>query len=184
VRILHISDAYFPRVNGVSTSIQTFINAFRHQGHEVDLIAPDYGVSTDDETGIIRVPGRSVVVDPEDRMMHAQAILRLTARLRAAAYDLIHIHTPFIAHYLGLELAKRLKVRCVETYHTYFEHYLANYVPVVPGDWLRGIARQFSRWQCNSVDAVVVPSRAMSRVLRRYGVSKPMSVVPTGIDLA
>jgi hypothetical protein len=37
-----ISDVYFPRINGVSTSIRTFITELNKQGHRVTLIAPNY----------------------------------------------------------------------------------------------------------------------------------------------
>ena len=43
MRILMLSDVYFPRINGVSTSIQTFRRQFAALGHEVLLIAPSYG---------------------------------------------------------------------------------------------------------------------------------------------
>ena len=42
MKILMISDVYFPRVNGVSTSIQTFRHELAMLGHQVDLIAPAY----------------------------------------------------------------------------------------------------------------------------------------------
>ena len=42
MRILMISDVYFPRINGVSTSIQTFKRELEIAGHEVYLIAPSY----------------------------------------------------------------------------------------------------------------------------------------------
>ena len=34
MRILMISDVYFPRINGVSTSIQTFRRGLHAAGHE------------------------------------------------------------------------------------------------------------------------------------------------------
>ena len=42
MNILMISDVYFPRINGVSTSIQTFKCEFERAGHKVILIAPEY----------------------------------------------------------------------------------------------------------------------------------------------
>ena len=82
-----------------------------------------------------------------------------------------------------MALSKRLGVPRVETYHTFFEEYLHHYVPVVPGAWTRALARRFSRAQCNDLDAVVVPSRAMRDVLREYGVQAPVEIIPTGIEL-
>ena len=42
MRILFISDVYFPRVNGVSTSIRTFRADLSAAGVETTLVAPDY----------------------------------------------------------------------------------------------------------------------------------------------
>ncbi len=182
MRILMISDVYFPRINGVSTSIQTFRRAFQSNGHDVTLIAPDYGQETDAEQDLIRIPSRYVVVDPEDRMMKMGAILTTVDSLRRRWYDILHIQTPFVAHYAGVKLSRRLNIPRVETYHTFFEEYLYNYVPYLPRALLKLAARRFSCAQCNNVDAVAVPSTAMLEVLRSYGVRSRAEVLPTGIE--
>ena len=69
MKILFISDVYFPRVNGVSTSIRTFVAQMQNIGHTVHLIAPDYGVKTPDEAWIKRIPARKIFFDPEDKLM-------------------------------------------------------------------------------------------------------------------
>jgi glycosyltransferase involved in cell wall biosynthesis len=183
MRILMLSDVYFPRINGVSTSIQTFRRQFATLGHEVLLIAPSYGPATEPEAGIVRLPARTVPFDPEDRMMGFKAALELEPALRERRFDLIHIQTPFVAHCAGVALSRRLGLPRVETYHTFFEEYLHHYIPAIPGRWTRALARRFSRAQCNDLDAVVVPSRAMLEVLREYGVHAPVEIIPTGIEL-
>jgi glycosyltransferase involved in cell wall biosynthesis len=183
VRILFISDVFFPRVNGVSTSLQTFWRELERQGHEVRVIAPDYGKQEAPEPGLMRIPSRIVMFDPEDRMMHKRRILDLSGELRRHDVDLIHIQTPFVAHYAGVTLSRRLNIPRIETYHTFFEEYLFHYVPMLPRPWLRYAARRFSRAQCNEVDAVVVPSMAMRDTLTGYGVTTRMEVLPTGIQL-
>lgn len=184
MKILMISDVYFPRVNGVSTSIQTFRRELHALGHETRLIAPAYPASFEDEPGIERIASGFLPLDPEDRRMKSGAIRAVADRLSRKHFDIVHIQTPFVAHYRGLELARRFGVPAVETYHTFFEEYLFHYVPFLPKGWLRAAARRFSRTQGNSVAALVVPSSAMREVLRGYGVKTPMHVVPTGIPLA
>ena len=182
MRILMVSDVYFPRVNGVSTSIETFRQTLAGHGIEVRLVVPRYGDEAD-EAGIVRVPGRQIPGDREDRLVGWRAMHR--AVLAAAQEcDLIHIQTPFIAHYAGLNAARTLGLPVVATYHTLFEEYLQHYAPIVPAGWLRGQARGFSRRQCNALDAVVVPSTAMRQRLESYGVTTPLHVLPTGIPLA
>jgi glycosyltransferase involved in cell wall biosynthesis len=178
-----LSDVYFPRVNGVSTSIHTFRSQLARLGHESSLIAPAYGPGASDETGITRIPSHRVLFDPEDRRMELRSILHHLPRLRRADFDLIHIQTPFVAHYAGVILSRRLGLPRVETYHTLFEEYLYHYVPFVPKGWMRALARRFSRSQCNNLDALVVPSGAVLEVLRAYGVGVPIEIIPTGVEL-
>lgn len=181
MKILVLSDVYFPRVNGVSTSIQTFRHELRRLGHEIRVVAPDYGRPTADEDSISRVASRRVLFDPEDRMMRPRRLLRELAALGDQRFDLVHIQTPFVAHYAGIRLARRLGVPCVETYHTFFEEYLFHYLPILPKNAWRAVARLFSRRQCNQLDGLVVPSAAMREVLIRYGVRTAMRVIPTGM---
>ncbi|BAL23198.1 glycosyltransferase [Azoarcus sp. KH32C] len=184
MNILMISDVYFPRINGVSTSIQTFRRALAPHGIKSTLIAPAYPeAAPDDDPALIRIPSRYLPLDPEDRVMSRAAIRALLPRLREERYDLVHVHTPFVAHYAALDLARALDLPCVATYHTFFEEYLFHYIPFLPRGALRALARNFSRHQCNAMDAVIVPSQAMSDTLAAYGVSRPRHVVPTGVPL-
>lgn len=182
MKILFISDVYFPRINGVSTSIRTFVKQMQAMGHDVHLIAPDYGVKTEDDAWIKRIPARSIYFDPEDKLMKFGAAIDTLAELRKEKYDLIHIHTPFVAHYLGLKLAHLLDVPTVETYHTFFEDYLHLYLPIIPKPIAKSMARFISRRQCNKVDAIVAPSKPMLHVLREYGITTKGEVVPTGLQ--
>ena len=184
MRILMISDVYFPRVNGVSTSIQTFRRELAALCHDVDVIAPAYPARYAEDGHTLRVASRFIPLDPEDRMMKAGDVRALLPLLREERYDLVHIQTPFVAHYLGIEIADVLGVPRVETYHTFFEEYLYHYVPVLPKSMLRALSRRFSRTQCNRVNALIVPSSAMRDKLAGYGVQVPMHVIPTGIPMA
>lgn len=182
MRVLMVSDVYFPRVNGVSTSIETFRRSLLAQGVGVKLVVPRYGDEAE-EQGIIRVAGRPVPGDPEDRLVGWRSMHRAVLA-EAADCDLIHVQTPFVAHYAGLKAGRALGLPVVATYHTLFEEYLQHYAPFLPADWLRGLARRVSRRQCNALDAVVVPSTAMRERLESYGVTSPLHVLPTGIPLA
>jgi 1,2-diacylglycerol 3-alpha-glucosyltransferase len=181
MKILFISDVYFPRVNGVSTSIETFRANLHALGNTVHLIAPDYLKTSADENGIRRVPSRRVPLDPEDRFMSYRWVMDHIDLFREEKYDIIHVQTPFVAHYLGTNLSRLLGIPCVETYHTFFEAYLFHYIPLIPRALLRFAAKRFSRHQGNSLDGMVVPSRPMLQVLQKYGITTPTEVIATGI---
>jgi len=184
MRILMVSDVFFPRINGVSTSIESFRHALAALDIAVQVVAPHYPQCRDDDDDVIRVPARQVPFDPEDRLMKGRALRDALEATAATRCDLVHIQTPFAAHYAGLRHARAHGLPCIATYHTHFEEYLHNYVPLAPKSLLRGLARAFARRQCNALDAVIVPSSAMADTLGAYGVTTPMHRVPTGIPLA
>lgn len=186
MRILKVSDVYFPRVNGVSTSIETFRRDLSALGHEVTLVAPDYATAasaqqTEPSASIVRVAARQVPRDPEDRIMSWRALRRALQDLGPHRFDVVHIHTPFLAHYAALRFAHEFKVPVLATYHTLFEEYLHHYVPLLPRALTRPLARRFSRAQCNQLDVVIAPSRAMHDALRAYGVDRRIEILPTGL---
>ncbi|MBP9145634.1 MAG: glycosyltransferase [Thermoanaerobaculia bacterium] len=198
LRVLYLSDVYFPRVNGVSTSIATFRRELAQRGVDVPLLCPAYDADGIERAPaapaaslshpgrpagrIVRLAGLRVPFDPEDRWVPAH-------RFRAAAahtpdfdhLDLIHIQTPFAAHRAGVDLARRRGVPVVETYHTYFEHYFEHYLPFLPASVCRRLARRLTLRAARELDRMVVPSTAMRDALGEYGVTTPMSVIPTGI---
>ena len=185
MRVLMVSDVYFPRVNGVSTSIQTF----RRDLADARLrdLARGAAVSAargNDDARVRRQPSRYLAFDPEDRMMKPRATLAACRDL-AGRVDVLHMQTPFVAHGSGLKAARQLRVPTLETYHTFFEEYLHHYVPLLP----RGLARARSRARVRAGNAT--PSTPSSR--RRsnsptccvgYGVSAPIRTIPTGLASA
>jgi hypothetical protein len=182
VRVLLISDVYFPRVNGVSTSVRTFRSDLAAGGVETSLVVPEYGGSfTDTEPNIFRVSGARVPKDPEDRRMRWGALMRALDALPKRAFDLVHIHTPFVAHYAGVKFARRERIPCVATYHTFFEEYLHHYVPILPRRIGRSLAKAFTRSQCRDVQGLIAPSDPMRDVLLAYGITTPIHVLPTGL---
>ncbi|CAM8365293.1 glycosyltransferase [Candidatus Methylopumilus planktonicus] len=182
MNILFISDVFFPRVNGVSTSINTFATELRALGHQVTLIAPSYTNEDKQEEWIVRVPSHKIYFDPEDRLMNFSKLKALLPWIRDKHFDIIHIHTPFTAHYVGIHFGKKLDIPVVETYHTFFEDYLHHYLPFIPQFISRKLARTISRRQCNAVDGIVSPSKPMLDVLKQYGIKTPAEVVATGLD--
>ena len=68
----------------------------------------------------------------------------------------------------------------VHTYHTMYEdyvHYIGGGHVVTPD-----MARDFSRMFCNTAMDVIAPTHKTEQLLKSYGVTKPISVIPTGID--
>jgi glycosyltransferase involved in cell wall biosynthesis len=106
---------------------------------------------------------------------------RVLNRELAGRLDLVHIHTPFIAHYAAARFAREHSLPLVATYHTFFEDYLHHYVPILPRAIGRFLAQKFTLSQCRDVAALISPSAPMRDALLAYGVTTPIEVLPTGM---
>jgi glycosyltransferase involved in cell wall biosynthesis len=127
------------------------------------------------------VSAAGVPRDPEDRRLRWGALTRALDALPHADFDLVHIHTPFVAHYAGTRFAHRAGIPSVATYHTFFQEYLHHYLPMLPRRAGAVLARTFTRSQCAQVQALIAPSEPMRAVLSEYGVKTPIHVLPTGL---
>lgn len=83
---------------------------------------------------------------------------------------------------MGARYARRFGLPLVFTYHTRLEEY-AHYIPFEQNATRRA-ASTLTRRYANGSDTVIVPTPAMERRLRSLGVSAPITVIPTGIDVA
>ena len=114
MRVLMASDVYFPRINGVSTSIDTFRRTLGNFGVELRLVVPSYQGEAD-TPDILRVAGRPVPRDPEDRLVRWGKMHDAVEAAVEQGADLIHVQTPFVAHYAGRYAARRYGVPLIAT---------------------------------------------------------------------
>jgi hypothetical protein len=122
MHVLMVSDVYFPRINGVCTSIATFRRSLRALGTRCTLVAPAYESSGAEPAGaepdgdVCRVASRRVPLDPEGRLMRGGSLLRALERIDHRGIDVVHVQTPFLAHRDGARFrraqALRPAVRC------------------------------------------------------------------------
>lgn len=110
-------------------------------------MAPAYPQGTEPESGVLRVPARRVPFDPEDGIMSWRAPRNCLATVHDESCDLVHVQTPFLAHYAGLKAARARGVPVVATCHTYFEDYLHHYVPLLPACAGASLARSLMKHQ-------------------------------------
>jgi 1,2-diacylglycerol 3-alpha-glucosyltransferase len=179
------TDTFTPRINGVVQSVLTFAREFRRLGHRVVIFAPAFPGPEPEEVDVWRFPSRRPRNNPEDRLANPlhPGSLRLMRRLPELKLDVIHTHTPFSLGVMLLRWARRHKVPTVHTYHTYFARYVEHYMRPWPNQTAQWLVRRVSRSVCNRHDLVVTPSKAMARILRRYRVTVPIRVIPTGVDM-
>lgn len=173
------SDTYSPQVNGVVSSILTLEKKLREQGHNVYIFTVSHPQAQHDSPYVYRMASIPFIFLKDHRVgiMYSNKAVQKIKRLKL---DLILSQTEFSVGIFARLVAKKLEIPVVHTYHTVYEdymHYVSVGVQLSPA-----IARKFSKSFCNHVDGVVAPTKKTEKLLKSYGVQKPIRIIPTGID--
>ncbi|MFN3477207.1 MAG: glycosyltransferase [Candidatus Methylomirabilales bacterium] len=171
---------FSPLVNGLSVSISRYAEYFRRFGHQVFIFAPRYSGHREREPGVFRLPSLRV---PTHRRYTLPLPIspRLNKVIQDLELDILHAQHPFLLGPWALNLARRLGLPLVFTYHTLYEHY-AHYVPL-----LQPLAAKLALKKAvefaNQADLVIAPTWWVRRLLLNLGIHVPIEVVPTGVEL-
>jgi glycosyltransferase involved in cell wall biosynthesis len=191
------TDSYWPRVNGVVVSVESFSRALMRAGHQVIVITSLYPEAmtlefainrnlpahkADHEPAIIRVPSSPALISKEDRIAKFHKLGWASRQLEEWKPDIVHIHTEFMIGKFGCFYAKSNRVPIVYTFHTLWEEYASNYIPFIPQAILRFFSRRIIRNMAHRADAVIAPSIQTMDALKRYKVKKKAYLLPTGIE--
>jgi glycosyltransferase involved in cell wall biosynthesis len=200
MRIAMFTDTYWPRVNGVTVSVDTFSHALARAGHAVMIVCAQYPVTPLTESpdfvqverrdpdrqriAVLRVPSYRVFFSREDRA--AKLIKRrwVEKELDKFAPDVVHINTEFIIAEIGFGYAKKRGLPAVYTFHTIWEDYVANYLPLVPPFLLRFTIRRLEKLLLRRSSLVIVPSVPIEELVKSYHIKREIRHLPTGIDPA
>lgn len=174
-----VSDCYHPVINGVVTSVSCLVKALEVQGLEVELFVPDDHRPYQDEGVIHRFASAPFWLHKEERFTYPWPPAAVRP-LWTGRFDLVHIHTPFNLGGLAGAVAAVRGLPRVFTHHTLWEEY-SHYLPL-PQRWVKPLAVWICRTMCQVSQRVVAPSREVRERLRAQQVTRPIDVIPTGID--
>jgi glycosyltransferase involved in cell wall biosynthesis len=187
MHITMTTDAYWPRINGVTVAVDSFRRSLVERGHRVSVVAPLYPPSAmdavwPDDEWVFRFPGMAIPWSPEDRFgwpRDRRQVTRLLERLRP---DVVHAHTEVTLGFSGRAYCRRHGTAHVMTRHTYWEEYMPTYSALLPRPLARLVVGAWSLLDYSRVDCVIVPSARLGTVIRGYGVRTPIETIPTGVD--
>ena len=175
------TDAYYPIISGVATSISTLYKELTKLGHDVTIVTFDFEGYKEEEY-IIRIPGLSL---PMKGLKSHKAGFANKKRLSYLAHldlDLVHLHTEFTIGRLGRKYAIKHNLPIVNTYHTMYEDYVHFVAPVFKG-LLRYIAKKYSRSFAYSANEVIFPTVKVKRKFDEYHYQGSSNIIPSGIYL-
>ncbi|PIQ83444.1 MAG: glycosyl transferase family 1 [Candidatus Omnitrophica bacterium CG11_big_fil_rev_8_21_14_0_20_63_9] len=182
MNILMMSNTYTPLAGGLERSIKSFATAYRKRGHRVLLVAPAFDRMPRREQGVLRV-----AAIPRIGGSAFSARLPIPGLLEHVSEvfqpDVVHAHHPFLMGDTALRIASLRQVPLVFTHHVLFEQYTRCLLPLrtnVAQRFVIDLATGFS----NLCDQIFAPSQSVAELLHKRGVTAPVDVVPTGVDLA
>lgn len=164
MKIMIVTDAWEPQVNGVVRTLKSTCRELEKLGHVVDLLTPL-------EFRTLPCP-----TYPEIRLSLFPA-RKLAARIRAAAPQALHIATEGPLGMAARRYAVRHGLPFTTAYHTRFPEYVQarTGVPLT-------ITYRFLRWFHGPSRAILVPTQVVKRDLESFGFDRVV-LWSRGVDL-
>ncbi|MBO3152841.1 glycosyltransferase family 4 protein, partial [Dermatophilus congolensis] len=181
MKILLLSDSYSPMVNGVVTSVRTLQSGLIAQGHDVRVITPGDARTSSFDGDVYRLASIGIgAIYPGARLARPTDRKVLTSICEWGP-DILHSHTEFTAYLWARRLTRHTNAPHVHTYHTVYEDYTHYFSPSEKVG--KGAVAIGSRHMMGATDLVISPTRKVKGLLDGYGVTTPVAVIPTGINL-
>ncbi len=144
MRIMIVTDAWEPQVNGVVRTMQRVISELEAEGHEFDIVHPGEGFRT-----------MPLPTYPEIKLaMFAER--RIKERFEAFEPDAIHIVTEGTLGMAGRKMCLKMKHPFSTAYHTRFPEYVSARFPIPTS-----AGYSFVRWFHKYSGRVMVPTPSM-----------------------
>ena len=180
MNIVMLTNTYLPHIGGVARSVDAFARHYRALGHQVLIVAPVFENQPEREDDVIRIPAIQHFNGSDFSVVLPVSGL-LTDRLDAFRPDIVHAHHPFLLGMTALRIARFRKLPLVFTHHTLYEQY-THYVPGDSPALQRFVIELATRY-ANLADQVFAPSESIADLIRERGVTSPIAVVPTGVEV-
>ena len=168
-RILIVTDAWAPQINGVVRSYENIIRELRAMGHDVDVIGPQ-GFPT------VPLPGYGEI---------ALALLpyrRLARRIADFAPDMIHIAVEGPLGWAARRYCLRHGLPFSTSFHTNFPAYIALRAPRLARATLERATLSMLRRFHDAAHHTFVASPSIEAQLRAWGFVAPLRRLSRGVD--
>jgi len=166
MRVAIVTEAFLPRVNGVTNSVVNVVHQLQHRGHECLVIAPAGNGSVDpDGMNVNRI--RSIELPGiHDVDIALTRSTKLAPILRAFDADVVHLASPFILGSRGLAAARTLGIASVAVYQTDVAGFAHHYGLSMLSFMADAVVRRIHQFATINL----VPSRASQEYLDGLGV--------------
>lgn len=175
------TDTFYPEINGVANSAYQLSLALKKRGHQVYVFTVSNPSAEKEDETVYRM-GSVPFLLLKDRRVSYSLPQFWTKKVAALSLDVIHTQTEFTVGNIGCQIAKKLEIPLIHTYHTLYEEY-THYLKVPGNENFKGMIQHLSRKYCDRAQTVIVPTNKVKTLLKGYGVKPSINVLPTGINV-
>ena len=175
LKVLMVTDAYYPYPSGVSEYVHCLSNILRNLGHTVDIVATSFGRKEDSKYDAIRI-GKVLYVPLNKSYATVPVGFDVPAKMKylmqSSRYDVIHLNGPIFPN-LSYFALKYSSTRTISTFHTSSEK-----VSGFGGNLFKKIFGDMNA----KIDVRIAVSKQAQRTNEMYIPGK-YHIVPLGIDV-
>ncbi|HEU4839227.1 MAG TPA: glycosyltransferase family 1 protein [Micavibrio sp.] len=173
MKILIVSDAWHPQVNGVVRTYEYLCHELLAMGHTVKIIGPP------DFPRSFPMPGYNEI------MLVPFPYNRLCRMIADFEPELLHIATEGPLGLAARRYAKKNGMKFTSCYHTHFPDYAAKRVEKIFKPLaapVRKVGIAFVRWFHKISSCVFIATQSLEDTLREWGFKTPLKRMTRGID--
>lgn len=175
MKIMIVTETFLPSTDGIVTRLTACIRWLHQDGHEVQIVAPDLGVTEFDGSIVRGVPAYAFPFYRSKKFAFPNRIVK--RYMSEFDPDIVHVVNPAVVGYSGVNYAKKLDIPLIASYHTNIPQYMSFY-NLGKLDWLMW---WFMKKMHNKADLNLCTSQTVLEELTERGFER-MQVWKRGVD--
>ena len=183
MKIGEFSDSFLPVVDGVGRVAYSYCDHIARKGHECSAIVPltKMGYRGQYPFEIIDYYSKSMPGMPQYKFGAPVIDEHYQQHLSMTEFDIVHIHTQFIAGQEGIRYARKHDIPLVGTFHS---KYYDDFYQISGSRILAGLSTDVMMAEFfNKCDEVWTLTENSARTLKAYGCTKNIFILPNGMDV-
>jgi glycosyltransferase involved in cell wall biosynthesis len=170
LKILIVTDAWHPQLNGVVRTYEYLMEELERMGHKVKVISPN------DFRFCVAMPGYPVI------KLALFAFNALRRMIEDFSPDVLHIATEGPLGFSARKYAAEYGVEFTSCYHTHFPDYAAKRAPFAQ-NFVRDLGIRYVRWFHSISSCIFVATQSLEDTLKSWNFASPVKRMTRGVDL-
>ncbi|MDR1782321.1 MAG: glycosyltransferase [Bacilli bacterium] len=180
------TDTYTPIINGVVTSVVQLEKELIKHNHNVFIITSSSYHKVVRVNNVIRIPGINLKKLYNNNVSGIYSLIG-AKYISDLELDVVHAQTEYGIGIFARIIAAQFNIPLIYTYHTMMEdytHYVTKYLTRYSTRPIKHFMKSASRIYANHCSELIVPSKKTAKAMIKYGVTKEINIIPSGIDLS